>query len=102
MYDLRDVLVYLAQRVGLIPGRVWFGGGMAVNVSITAKQRRNFLRFLNRHGLKRYLVLDDFHRRPELTCAAPEGRCRPWWVRQQIFLTGYTTHRTTDPAGCCD
>ena len=64
MYDLRDVVVYLAQRFGLIPGRVWFGVGMAVNVSITAKQRRNFLRFLNRHGLKRYLVLDDFHRRP--------------------------------------
>jgi hypothetical protein len=64
MYDLRDVVVYLAQRIGLIPGRVWFGAGMAVNVSITAKQRRNFLRFLNRHGLKRYLVLDDFHRRP--------------------------------------
>jgi hypothetical protein len=33
-------------------------------VAITAKQRCNFLRFLKRHGLKRYLVLDYFHRRP--------------------------------------
>ena len=52
MYDLRDVVVYLAQRVGLVPGRVWFGAGMAVHVAITAKQRRNSLRFLHRHGLE--------------------------------------------------
>jgi hypothetical protein len=52
MYHLQDVVVYLAQRVALIPGRVWFGAGMAVNVAITAKQRRNFLRFLHRHGLE--------------------------------------------------
>jgi hypothetical protein len=28
------------------------------NVTLTAKQRHNFLRFLNRHGLKRFLVVD--------------------------------------------
>jgi hypothetical protein len=32
-------------------------------VTLTAKQRRNLLRFLNRHGLKRFLVVDDFHKR---------------------------------------
>jgi hypothetical protein len=53
MFDLRDVVTYLAQRVGRIHGRVWFGDGNAVNVTLTAKQRRNFQRFLNRHGLKR-------------------------------------------------
>jgi hypothetical protein len=63
MFDLRGVVTYFAQRVGLIQGRVWFGAGNAVNVTLTAKQRRNFLRFLNRHGLKRYLVFDDFYRR---------------------------------------
>ena len=62
MFDLRDVMTYLAQRVGLIPGRVWFGAGNAVNATLTAKQRRNLLRFLNRHGLKRLLVLDNLHR----------------------------------------
>jgi hypothetical protein len=25
MFDLRDVVTYIAERVGLIPGRVWFG-----------------------------------------------------------------------------
>ena len=62
MYDLRDVVVYLAQRIGLIPGRVWFGAAMAVNAALTAKQRRNFLRSLNRRGLGRFLVFDDFRR----------------------------------------
>jgi hypothetical protein len=42
MYDLRDVVFYLAQRVGLLHGRVWFGAAMAVNAALTAKQRRNF------------------------------------------------------------
>jgi hypothetical protein len=63
VFDLRDVLTYLAQRVGLIPGLVWLGAGNAVNVSLTAKQRRNLLRFLHRHGLKWYMLLDDFHKR---------------------------------------
>ena len=74
MYDLRDVVVYLAQRIGLIPGRVWFGAAMAVNAALTAKQQRNFLRFLNGHGLRRYLVLDDFRRRSELTTAAAQEK----------------------------
>ena len=30
---------------------------------VMANQRRNFLRFLNRHELKWFLVLDDFHKR---------------------------------------
>ena len=49
MYDLRDVVVYLAQRVGVLHGRDWFGVGMAVNAALTANQRRNFLRFFNRY-----------------------------------------------------
>jgi hypothetical protein len=49
---------FFAQRVGLIQGRVWFGAGNAVNVILTAKQRRSLLRFFRRHGLKQYLVLD--------------------------------------------
>ena len=43
MYNLRDVGVYLAQRVGLLHGRVWFGAGMAINTALTANQRHNFL-----------------------------------------------------------
>jgi hypothetical protein len=62
MFDLRGAVNYLGQRVGLTRGRIWFGAGNAVNVSLTAKQRRNFLRFLNRHGLKRFLVVDNLHR----------------------------------------
>jgi hypothetical protein len=54
-----DVVVYIAQSIGLIPGRVWFGSNMAVNAALTAKQRRNFLRFLNRHGLKRFPVSES-------------------------------------------
>ena len=54
-YNLRCESSYIAIRIGLIPGRVWFGSGMAVNVAITAKQRRNFLRSLNRRGLRRFL-----------------------------------------------
>jgi len=62
------VVTYLAQGVGLLHGRVWFGAGNAVNVTLTAKQRPNLLRFLNRHGLKRFLVVDTLHRdsRPAL------------------------------------
>jgi hypothetical protein len=33
MFDLRDVLSYLSQRVGLTPGRICFGAGNAVNVT---------------------------------------------------------------------
>ena len=62
MFDLRDVVTYLAQRVSLLHGRVWFGAGNAVNATLTAKQRRNLLRFLNRHGMKRFLVFDNLHR----------------------------------------
>ena len=62
MFDLRDVVTYLAQRVGLLHGRVWFGAGNAVNATLTFKQRRNLLRFLNRHGLNRLLVVDNLHR----------------------------------------
>ena len=66
MFDLHDVVVYIAQRIGLIPGRVWFGAGMAINAKLTPTQRRNFLRFLNRHELKQYLVFDDFHKKQPL------------------------------------
>jgi hypothetical protein len=51
-----------AKRVGLIPGRVWFRPGNAINAKLTAQQRRNFLRFLSRHGLRGFLAFDDFHR----------------------------------------
>ena len=79
MFDLRDVVTYLAQRVGLLHGRVWFGAGNAVNATLTAKQRRNLLRFLNRRGLKRFLVLDDFHRngKPALRIGAGPTAGRP-------------------------
>ena len=63
MFDLRDVVTYLAQRVGLLHGRVWFGAGNAVNATLTFKQRRNLLRFLNRHGLNRLLVVDNLQPR---------------------------------------
>ena len=43
MFDLRDVVNYIVKRVGLIPGRVWFGAAAAINVNLTAGQRRNFL-----------------------------------------------------------
>jgi hypothetical protein len=33
---------------------------MAVNVKSTARQRRNFVRLLNRHGLRWFLVFDTF------------------------------------------
>lgn len=62
MFDLRDVATYIAKRVGLTPGRIWFGAGNAINAKITAQQRRNY-----RHELKRFLVFDDFHKRQ------PEG-----------------------------
>jgi hypothetical protein len=42
MFNLRDVVTYIAKRVGLIPGRIWFGGN-GINVKLTAQQRRNFL-----------------------------------------------------------
>jgi hypothetical protein len=37
-------------------------------VTLAAKQRRKLLRFLNRYGLKRLLVVDNLHRdgRPAL------------------------------------
>jgi len=63
MFDLRDVVAYLGMRIGLYSGMIWFGAGMAINAKLTANQRRNFLRFLNRHELRRFLVLDDFRRR---------------------------------------
>ena len=68
MFDLRGVVNYLAQRVGMTTGRIWFGAGNAVNVTLAAKQRRKLLRFLNRYGLKRLLVVDNLHRdgRPAL------------------------------------
>lgn len=47
----------------IIPGRVWFGGGNTFSVRLTARQRRNFLRFLNRHDQKRFLAFDDFHKK---------------------------------------
>ena len=70
MFNLRGVVTYIAKRVGLIPGRVWFESGNRINVKLTAQQRRNFLRFLNRHELKHFLVFDDFpkkqHFRPPM------------------------------------
>ena len=62
MFDLPDVVTYVAKRVGLIPGRVWFGAGNVINAKLSANQRRNFLSFLNRHELKRFLVFDDSHK----------------------------------------
>jgi hypothetical protein len=41
MFDLREVVAYIAKRVGLIPGRVWFGAAAAINVILTAQERRN-------------------------------------------------------------
>lgn len=61
MFDLREVVTYIAKRMGLIPSRVWFGAGNTFSVKPTAQQGRNFLRFLNRHELKRFLVLGDCH-----------------------------------------
>ena len=63
MYDLHDVVRYLSMRIGMRSGRIWFGAGSAINAQLTRTQRRNFLRFLNRHELKRYLVLDDFNKK---------------------------------------
>ena len=37
-------------------GLMWFGAANAVNTKLTAPQQRNFLRFLNRQELKRFLV----------------------------------------------
>lgn len=34
MFDLRDVVAYIAKRVGLMHGRVWFGAGNAVNLML--------------------------------------------------------------------
>src|SRR5215467_8068738 len=73
MFDLRDVATYIARRVGLIPRRVWFGAGSAVNVAVTAKQRRNLLRFLRQHRLNWYLVLDDFHKRQPIRLGRAAG-----------------------------
>jgi hypothetical protein len=64
MYDLREAVTYLCLRIGTLHGRIWFGAGSAINAKLTATQRRNFLRFLNRHGLRQYLVFDDFHKKP--------------------------------------
>jgi len=49
------------------------------NVTLPAKQRRNFLRVLNRHGLKRLLVVDNLHRdaRPALRIDAGPVTGRP-------------------------
>jgi hypothetical protein len=49
------------------------------NVTLAAKQRRNFLRFLNRHWLKRFLVVDNLHRggRPALRTGAGPIPVRP-------------------------
>lgn len=63
MFDLREVVTYIAKRMGLIPSRVWFGAGNTFSVTLTAQQRCKFLRFLNRHELKPFLVLDAFHKR---------------------------------------
>lgn len=54
---------YIAKRVGLIPGRAWVGAAAAINMTRTGNQPRNFLRFLNRHDLRCFLVFDDFGRR---------------------------------------
>jgi hypothetical protein len=45
MFYLRDVVTYIAKRVGLIPGRVWFGAGNTINVKLTAKQGTTFYVF---------------------------------------------------------
>lgn len=58
-----DVVAYLSKRVGVTARRIWFPAGNAVNVTLTAKQWRNLLRFLNRHELKRLLVFGDSHKK---------------------------------------
>ena len=34
MFDLRDVVLYIARRIGMLPGRVWFGCGSAINARL--------------------------------------------------------------------
>ena len=34
MFDLRDVVTYIAKRVGFMSGRVWFGAGNAINAML--------------------------------------------------------------------
>lgn len=76
MFDLRDVVVYLTKRVGTVSGRIWFGGGMAINAQLTATQRSAFMRFLVRHKLDGMLTLDDYYkdRRPRWRPGARKAR----------------------------
>jgi hypothetical protein len=76
MFDLKPVVFYIVQRVGLMRDRVWFGAGSAINAKLTATERRNFLRFLNRHGRRRYLVLDDLHKKQPVDLGRLLGNAR--------------------------
>jgi hypothetical protein len=62
MFDLRDVAAYIAKRVACPRAGFVAEPATRFNAKLTANERRNFLRFLNRHELKRFLVLDDFRR----------------------------------------
>ena len=80
MFDLRDVVASIAKRVGFIPGRVWFGAGVAINMTLTGNQPRNFLRFLNRPNLSYFLVSDGFNRKQPRRVAVLTGRGESTWV----------------------
>lgn len=84
MFDLRGEVNYLAPRVGMTTGRIWFGAGNAVNATLTAKQRHNFLRFLNRHELRRFLVLDDFHKKQSASIARVPMDFLEEWKAQML------------------
>ena len=67
MFDLRDIVAYIAKRVGLIPVR--YGSKLAIRLTCPSRPGSGAisLRFLNRHELKRFLAFDDFHK------GQPEG-----------------------------
>jgi hypothetical protein len=44
MFDLRDVVTYIARRVGLIPRRVWLGARNTFNMSLRARASQCFPR----------------------------------------------------------
>ena len=103
MFELWDVVTYVAKRVGLIPGRIWFGAGAAINMTLTGYQRRNFLHFLNRHNLSYYLVFGDFHRKQPRRFAVLTGRGENTWVdpeerTAQIISFAYGNVKLHNPA----
>ena len=59
---------------------------MAVNAALTAKQRRNFLSFLNRQWLKRFLVFDDFHKKQPSRPGKAAGEGAPYPARISVAV----------------